>query len=197
MSAIPEPSRRRTRIRLGEAKIFRGSQIDLEVSELSRLCFLSEENVKFHISEAFGLREAVVTPYEAQKGGHGPEKAGLALPVPSCWIEHFRSNGVGSQANEIVGNSGNGHCLDPETGGGNLGYEGVAHLFQLVSAMIIATSQPKETLTGPSVVSNMNARTTITSISEPRVHEVVALVGIVPTLPVTTRMMKVHTRPTK
>ena len=126
---LVEPtSRNESLISLRQTEIPRRRERDLEVAELLRLGLLGEQDVELDIGQALGFGEAVVAPQQAHEGRARPEEARLALPVPGGRVEHLGRDGVGEQADEVVGDSGDDGRLDAEPGRWDLGHERIAHL---------------------------------------------------------------------
>jgi hypothetical protein len=111
--------------------LFLGLKLGINTLNLSSLELASrnstlKENVELAIGSALGLRKTEISPDSTEEAGSSPEETGLGTPVPSRRVQHARSNDIGHDSDNVVCVSGEDDGLGSETGGGQLGDEGVA-----------------------------------------------------------------------
>src|SRR5271154_1641248 len=63
--------------------------MDLDVSKLLRLRLLGEQDVEFHVRQALGLRQAEVTPHQAQRGVPAQKKPVLPFQFHAAGLSIF------------------------------------------------------------------------------------------------------------
>ena len=109
-----------------QAEIARTRQIDLKLTEFTRLRLLLEQDVQLHVREAHGFGEPEPTPRQAHQCCAGEEEARLALPVPGGRVQHARRDDVGDDADDIVRDAREDDGFHAQTRRGDFGNEDVA-----------------------------------------------------------------------
>jgi hypothetical protein len=107
-------------------EIRRAELIHLDIMKFTRRYLTLEQDIHLAGAEALWFWKTIVGPDPAKCCESTPHKAAFPAEVPRRWVEDRVVEEIGGNAHDVIAVSGEGHGLDPETGGGQLGDEAVA-----------------------------------------------------------------------
>lgn len=99
--------------------------VDHGAGELPGGDSLFEEDIEFTISPSLGFGETVVSPDDTHDTGDGPDESGFGTQVQLVRVQEVRVDDTDDQTSDVVQVSGEDDGLGTETGGSDLGDQGV------------------------------------------------------------------------
>lgn len=100
--------------------------VDIELSELSRLEFVGKQDIQFFVGASLALGKSEKGPDEEDERRSRPEEPSLSFPIQCSGVQEVRVDGAASDVGDIVSDSSKTYTLVSETGCGCLANNGIA-----------------------------------------------------------------------